>query len=53
MTNPTDHFQAELAELYQRGAELCRQDSDFGYSIIVKAGMGRTLQECNGADHFP
>ena len=28
MTNPTDHFQAELAELYQRGAELCRRDDE-------------------------
>jgi hypothetical protein len=41
------------SEGFERGAKLGRQDSDFGYSIIVKAGMGRTLQECNCADHFP
>ncbi len=40
-------------EGFECGAELGRQDSDFGYSILVKAGMGRTLQECNGTDHFP
>ena len=41
------------SECFERGAKLGRQDSDFSYSIIVKAGMGRTLQECNCADHFP
>ena len=40
-------------EGFECGAELGRQDRDFGYRILVKAGMGRTLQECNGTDHFP
>ena len=41
------------SEGFECGAELGRQDSDFGYRIIVKAGPGRALQEGNGTDHFP
>ena len=41
------------SEGFKCGAELGCQDSDFGYRIIVKAGVGRTLQECNGTNYFP
>ena len=41
------------SEGFKCGAELGCQDSDFGYRIIVKAGVGRTLQERNGTNYFP
>ena len=41
------------AKGFECGAELGGEDGDFGQGIIVKAGAGRTLQECDGSDHFP
>jgi len=40
------------AQGFECGAELSRQDSDFGDRIVVKAGARRALQEGNGAEHF-
>jgi hypothetical protein len=40
------------SEGFECGAELGCQDSDFGYRIIVKARVGRTLQERNGTNYF-
>ena len=40
------------AKGFERRAQLGRQDRDFGYGVFVKAGIGRTLHECDGTHHF-
>ena len=40
------------AEGFEGGPELRRQDRDFGYGVIVKTGIGRTLHERDGSDNF-
>ena len=41
------------SEGFERGAELGCQDGDFGYGVLVEAGIGGALHERDGAVHFP